>query len=92
MTADWRGRIPTRLPGTVWAGRRRQAVTVRNISTGGAMLEVTATVDEGARIRLECSVTGSIEAVVIWVVGDRCGLLFDRPAELNFGKRDEDAA
>lgn len=92
MKADWRGRIPTRLPGTMWVGRRRQSVTVRNVSTGGAMIEGASAIEESAHIRLECSVIGSIEAMVVWVVGNRCGLLFDRPVTLDLGDLDEDAA
>ncbi len=78
---DARGRVSTRMSGAITVGRRRSTVAVRNISLGGAMIELPSPPDEGTRIRFETETTGKIDARVVWVIGNRCGLVFERTAQ-----------
>ncbi|WP_184068084.1 PilZ domain-containing protein [Sphingosinicella soli] len=73
--------MSTRMAGAITIGRRRSTVAVRNISTGGAMIELPSPPDEGTRIRFETETTGKRDARVVWVIGNRCGLVFERPVE-----------
>ncbi|WP_374594759.1 PilZ domain-containing protein [Sphingosinicella sp.] len=77
---DARGRVSTRMSGAITVGRRRSTVAVRNISMGGAMIELPSPPDEGTSIRFETETTGKIDARVVWVIGNRCGLVFERTA------------
>ncbi|MBW7945045.1 MAG: PilZ domain-containing protein [Sphingomonadaceae bacterium] len=77
---DARGRVSTRMSGAITVGRRRSTVAVRNISTGGAMIELPSPPEEGTRIRFETETTGKLDARVVWVIGNRCGLVFERSA------------
>ena len=76
---DERGRAPTRMAGIVGQGLLRQVVAVRNLSVTGAMVELVSPPIKGEALRFECTATGAVDARVAWVVGNRCGLLFDRP-------------
>ncbi len=78
--SDARGRVSTRMAGAITVGRRRSTVAVRNISLGGAMVELPAPPDEGTRIKFETETTGKLDARVVWVIGNRCGLMFERAA------------
>jgi len=78
---DTRGRVSTRMSGAITIDRRRSTVAVRNISMGGAMVELPSPPDEGTRIKFETETTGKIDARVVWVIGNRCGLMFERAAE-----------
>lgn len=78
---DTRGRVSTRMSGAITMGRKRSTVAVRNISMGGAMIELPSPPDEGTRIKFETETTGKLDARVIWVIGNRCGLMFERSAE-----------
>ncbi|WP_339707574.1 PilZ domain-containing protein [uncultured Sphingosinicella sp.] len=80
-TSDARGRVSTRMSGAITVGRRRSTVAVRNISLGGAMIELPSPPEEGTRIRFETDTTGKVDARVVWVIGNRCGLVFERAAE-----------
>jgi hypothetical protein len=77
---DARGRISTSMSGAITLGRRRSTVAVRNISLGGAMIEMPSPPEEGTHIKFETQTTGKIDARVIWVIGNRCGLMFERAA------------
>ncbi len=79
---DARGRVSTRMSGAITVGRRRSTVAVRNISLGGAMIELPTPPDEGTRIRFETETTGKVDARIVWVIGNRCGLVFERAAEM----------
>ena len=61
---DARGRVSTRMSGAITVGRRRSTVAVRNISTGGAMIELPSPPEEGTRIRFETETTGKLDARV----------------------------
>jgi hypothetical protein len=78
--SDARGRVSTRMSGAITIGRRRSTVAVRNISLGGAMIELPSPPDEGTRVRFETETTGKLDARVVWVIGNRCGLVFERAA------------
>ena len=73
---DERGRVSTRVAGIIQRGLAREAVAVRNVSVGGAMIELTAPPSEGETLLFECNATGLVDARVAWVVGNRCGLRF----------------
>lgn len=82
---DERGRASTHVVGVVQRGHAREVVAVRNLSVSGAMIEMVSPPEEGDRVCLECGAAGPMDARVVWVAGNRCGLLFDRaiPPELN---------
>ncbi len=76
--SDERGRVSTRMTGTISVGRKRWTVAVRNISMGGAMVELPSPPEEGTSLRFQTETTGPLDARVVWVIGNRCGLVFER--------------
>jgi hypothetical protein len=76
---DERGRVSTRLAGSIEHDGQRSAVAVRNLSVGGAMIESAQPLREGDRVRFDSDATGIVDASIVWVIGNRCGLMFDRP-------------
>ncbi|BBE36019.1 PilZ domain-containing protein [Sphingosinicella microcystinivorans] len=80
-TSDARGRVSTRMSGAITVGRKRSTIAVRNISLGGAMIELPSPPEEGTRVRFETETTGKVDARVVWVIGNRCGLVFERTTE-----------
>ena len=77
---DERGRVSTRTTGAISIGRKRWTVAVRNISMGGAMVELPSPPEEGTTVRFQTDTTGPLDARVVWVIGNRCGLMFERRA------------
>jgi hypothetical protein len=58
-----------------------QIVTLRNVSTNGAMGEATKPPAVGEAVTLKIGPTTTIFAVVVWKAQDRFGLEFDREVD-----------
>lgn len=56
-------------------------VKVRNLSTGGMMIEGDLRLKRGARVAAELRNIGPVAGAVIWVRGRRAGVAFDEPIE-----------
>ena len=69
MTVMWSG--------TLTMGRREIGCIVRNISAGGATVQVDSPiVVSSVATVLECSRIGKFRAKVVWIRGDQVGLRF----------------
>lgn len=75
-------RRPTFKTGTILHAGARQSVTILNLSGGGAMVDASEAVPEGAELVFECPATGETPARVTWVIGKRCGLAFTHIVEV----------
>jgi hypothetical protein len=68
------------------------AIRIRNISIGGALLESSRELPEGAQVQLDLPGAGNLGAEVRWHEGGRIGIKFDKPfnlGELGPGQRDK---
>jgi hypothetical protein len=61
---------------------REELCVLRNISTGGAMIAHNGDLQVGERVILDVRLDEQLEATVVWVKGDRCGVQFDGPVDL----------
>ena len=70
-----RGRIRLHLTATLCTTSRRQSVTLRNISSGGAMIEAPSLPEVGRIVQLK---RGAIDvlATIVWAKDGRAGLEF----------------
>lgn len=73
--------------GLVWSGTLYWTfeafnVRIRNISSGGALLDCERPLPEGAPIRLNLSDAGTIAGEVRWSQGGQVGLKFDLPFDV----------
>ena len=59
-----------------------EPVRLRNISSGGALIECPMTLPEGVTVFLELEKTGRIAATVCWSRGNQAGLAFDQPFDV----------
>ena len=71
----------------VWSGQilfafESKAVRLRNISSGGALLDVEMIYPVGAEVMLDLGEAGQLDATVSWVHGDQIGLRFKEPFDL----------
>ena len=57
-------------------------VRLRNISAGGALVDVAAEYPVGADVMLDLGNAGQFGAKVSWTAGDQAGLKFDKPFDL----------
>ena len=64
---------------------------MRNISSGGALVECREPVPVGSEIQLDFAVGGLIEAKVAWVKGDNFGVQFKKRFDLKLLKAIEPA-
>jgi hypothetical protein len=55
---------------------------LRNISTGGAMIAHNGDLVVGEKITLDLRFDEQLEATVVWVKGDRCGVQFGSEVDL----------
>jgi hypothetical protein len=55
---------------------------LRNISSGGALVECREPLPAGAEIQLDFAAGGLIEATVMWTKGDNFGVQFKSPFNL----------
>lgn len=63
-------------------GGVEELCVLRNISAGGAMLAHNAGLQVGEQISLDLRLDDHLDASVVWVKDDRCGLKFAAPADL----------
>lgn len=83
---DRHRRVNSRHP-LIWAGRIHyahdsHAARLRNISSGGSLVEVAMTFPVGAQVVLDLGESGQIESTVAWTYGDQTGLRFAEPFDL----------
>jgi hypothetical protein len=55
------------------------AVTIRDLSMTGVLIETLAPLNEGASFQIELPEAGTVEATVVWTSGDLFGCRFNRP-------------
>lgn len=75
-------RHPLIWTGTLNLGQWRAAVRVRNISSTGAMIECTESIEVGAEPVLQLGDEASLSGTVQWVVGAQVGLKFHTPFDM----------
>jgi hypothetical protein len=63
-----------------------QKVKVRNLSSGGAMLEQVSGLAVGDRAWLFLNGPGWVEGIIAWVMGSRAGLAFSHPIDPDAAK------
>lgn len=83
---DLGNRAETRHP-LIWKGEIHFAhdsnpVRLRNISTGGALVDVVAAYPKDAEVLLDLGDAGQFFATVSWIGGDQMGLSFKEPFDL----------
>jgi hypothetical protein len=72
----------------VWSGQILFAfdsnpVRLRNISAGGALVDVSIAYPVGAEVMLDLGDAGQFDAVVSWAKGEQAGLRFKQPFDLD---------
>lgn len=77
-------RHPLIWKGVIHAARDSQPVRLRNVSSGGALVQVVTPCEQGADVVLDLGGAGRHAAKVSWVQGDQVGLRFDQPFDLAF--------
>jgi hypothetical protein len=83
---DLGNRAATRHP-MVWSGQilfsfESSPVRIRNISTGGALVDVRMIYPAGSEVMLDLGDAGQFDAVVSWAKGEQAGLKFNKPFDL----------
>ena len=68
--------------GALTVAGRRELCVVRNVSSGGLMLNSYSDIEPGARIAVEFKQGESVEGTVAWSNGNNIGLRFDEPVEV----------
>ena len=58
------------------------AVRLRNVSEGGALIDVSADYPVGAEVMLDLGEAGQFFANVMWACGDQAGLRFKEPFDI----------
>lgn len=86
QSADLGNRRETRHP-LVWKGEllfefESNPVRIRNLSKGGALVDVVADYPPGSQVMLVIGNAGQISGRVAWTAGDQAGLRFDEPFEM----------
>jgi hypothetical protein len=71
----------------IWSGlihhdHESHQVRLRNVSSGGAMIETNLSIKQGVELLLDLGEAGSIFATVHWARGDAVGLKFHAPYDL----------
>ena len=72
----------------IWTGEIHFAhdsnpVRLRNISEGGALLDVAVDYPVGSEVMLDLREAGQFFATVVWAAGDQAGLRFERPFDIS---------
>jgi len=72
----------------IWKGEIHYAfdsnpVRLRNISEGGALVDVAIDYPLGAEVMLDLGDAGQFGAIVTWAAGDQAGLKFEKPFDLS---------
>ena len=71
----------------IWKGEIHYAhdsnpVRLRNVSTGGALVDVAVDYPTGAEVLLDLGNAGQFFAVIQWTCGDQAGLRFTKPFDI----------
>ena len=71
----------------IWVGEIHYAheshpVRLRNVSEGGALLDVSADYPMGAEVMLDLGDAGQFFAKVMWAAGDQAGIRFNAPFDI----------
>lgn len=78
---------------TIQVGEERLLGRVRNVSTGGMMIECGRRLRKGEPICVECNKFGTFHGHVAWSEGGRFGMAFDQPIDVTaFGLPANDTA
>lgn len=85
--SDLGNRAETRHP-LVWSGQvlyqfESNRVRLRNISIGGALVDVETAYPVGAEVMLDLGPAGQFDSVVSWCRGEQAGLRFKQPFNLD---------
>jgi hypothetical protein len=72
------GRARVTMPAELQVGDRRFDTQVVNISCGGALVEMTASLAPGTMVMIHCDVIRPIAGHVRWVRKNRMGIMFNR--------------
>lgn len=72
----------------VWSGQilyqfDSNPTRLRNISSGGALVDIAIAYPLGAEVMLDLGEAGNIDSVVSWIAGGQAGLKFKRPFDLD---------
>lgn len=73
--------------GIVYHDSRVDPVRLRNVSAGGALVQSSHDLPEGATVHLELGGVGRLEAIVMWTRGGQTGLAFADPFDLRLLSR-----
>ena len=68
--------------GALTVAGRRELCVVRNVSTGGLMLNSYSYIEPGARIAVEFKQGESVQGMVAWSNGSHVGMRFDEPIDV----------
>jgi hypothetical protein len=68
--------------GALSVAGRRELCVVRNVSSGGLMLNSYSYIEPGARIAVEFKQGESVEGMVAWSNGNNVGMRFDEPIDV----------
>lgn len=84
--ADEARRVEMRHP-LIWMGQLHFAhdchpVRLRNVSKGGALVDVLVDYPVGARVMLDLGEAGQLSAEIVWACGDQAGLHFHEPFDI----------
>ena len=69
--------------GALTVAGRRELCVVRNVSSGGLMLNSYSYIEPGARIAVEFKQGESVEGMVAWSNGNNVGMRFDEPIDVS---------
>lgn len=75
-------RHPLIWTGEVHFAHDSQPVRIRNVSEGGALIDVTVDYPMGSEILLDLGDAGQFFADVVWACGDQAGLRFKEPFDI----------
>ncbi len=62
-------------------GGPAQTVKVRNLSSGGMMVEGDVFLTRGTRVAAELRSIGPVAGTIVWTLGKRLGVAFDEPID-----------
>lgn len=80
-------RVTILVAGTLWANGAPRDVRVRNISAGGAMVELERAPRPGTPVTLQSAKTGTVDGTIAWAREGRCGIQFDALIDIDLAPR-----
>lgn len=76
------GRHPLIWKGQILHNFSAEPVRLRNVSSGGALVDVAADYPLGCTVMLDLGESGQVDAEIVWKTGDQAGLRFRQPFDL----------